>query len=238
MWALLAMFGANLLGQVQQKEQIKASNITAKANAKIQDTLTASSNELAAATGALNRFRQSLRNQQIIKAGADTAEAIGKNIGRLADATQTGNLNTRLQASEATGGLLAASSAAGVGGSTIDMLNQVIKSKEARSIQMANDTLAQQTDDSIDQIRRATEQAVLGQDTTIYLDHVTQVKAVPQTQQEPSVWDMLLGAGAATLGSKVGQQQAINVFSGLGSSSANQGQSNPLYNNTAFVKNM
>lgn len=235
MWALLAMFGANLIGQVQQKQQIKAQNKVAKQNAKIQDQMTDANNELAAATGALQRYRQSVRNQQIVKAGADQVEAIGKNLGRLQEATVQGNLNTRIQAAEATGGLMATAAAAGIGGSTVDMLNQVIKSKEERTIQAANTQLGQQTDDSINNIRRAIEQSVLGQDSTIYLDHVTQVRAVPQLQSEPSVWNMLLNAGLQTVGSKVGQQQAINVFSG---SSFSQGQSSPLTNNTAFVKNM
>lgn len=239
MWALLAMFGANLIGQMQQKQQIKAQNKVAKQNAKIQDQITDANNELAAATGALQRYRQSVRNQHIVKAGADQVEAIGKNLGRLQEATVTGNLNTRIQAAEATGGLMAAASAAGIGGSTVDMLNQVIKSKEERTVQAANQQLGQQESDAISQIRRATEQSILGQDTTIYLDHVTQVRAVPQLQAEPSIWNMLLNAGASTIGSKVGQQQAINVFSGSGSGAANsQGQSTGLFNNTAFVKNM
>lgn len=234
MWQILAMVGLNLLQQDSQKKQIKANNKVAEANAAAQNTVTEARNELAAATGSLARYRQSLANQTFLKNISRQGEAIGKNLGRLQDDALNGSINTRLRAAEATGSILAAASAAGVGGATVDMLNSTIQLQKDRELEARDRSVRQATGDAAEELKALTEQAYLGLDTTQYIDNVTHVKAVANTQKVPSAFDMLSGALVNTFSSPVVQQQAINTFKGWGSGSSGTGAK--LTDNIAYIK--
>ncbi|WYW04345.1 internal virion protein [Pseudomonas phage vB_PpuP-Kurepalu-1] len=213
MWGLIAAFGLNLLQQGQQKKQVKANNIVVEANAKAQNTVTAATNELAAAQGSLARYRQSLANQTFLKNVAKEGEAIGKNLGRLQEQSINGGINTRLRAAEATGTIMAAASAAGVGGATVDILQQTVEAQAARQQEMDDRNLRAATSDASDKLTALTEQAFLGLNTTQYIDRVTQVKAVANTQKVPSAFDMLSGALIGTVSNPTFQQGAIDAVS-------------------------
>lgn len=237
MWALIAMFGLNLLQQNAQNKQIKMQNKVAKQNAANENLVRAAQNELGAATGALNRYRQSLSNQTILKNMGVQHDAITENYFRLSEQANSGNLNTRLQAANESGAVTAAASAAGIGGSSVDLLNAQIRGDTARALEAASRTQRQSATDFEKNLAQTTEQGVAALDTTYYLDNVTQVKAIPQGLQAEKSWgDMITGAAMATAGSQVGQQQAINVFSGWGKSAGAAGANINLLNNPAYVK--
>jgi hypothetical protein len=162
MWALAAMFAVNLLQGSQQKKKAKAANKNAKFNAGIQDQLVQANNTVAAAGGALSRFRQSLGNQMILKNAAQQNEALSKNLIRLQDQALTQGLNTRIQAAEATGSLMAAASAAGVGGGTVDQLNQMVRGREARELEQQQRNIGLSANDTFDRVPRPCDASQVG----------------------------------------------------------------------------
>ncbi|WYW03236.1 internal virion protein [Pseudomonas phage vB_PpuP-Villemi] len=250
-WALAAQFAMSYLSKGQEAKQIKANNKnnqlnmnlqnasdkinhdTTNANnainAELSDKLQAANNQIAGAAGALARYRQSVGNQQILKNAATQNEALAKNLFRLQDQSMTADVNTRIQAAEQTGALMAQASSAGVGGSTIDQIAQVVKGKEARALENSqrNITLAQK--DTLDRIRATTEQGILGQDSNVFIDRVSHIAANPNqlpdfvpranltTQQVPSFASQI---GAAALGT-LGSQSGIDAISSGASAAAN-----------------
>lgn len=211
MWALAGMFALNALKGSQARSQAKTNNKFAKANAAIQDQLTAANNEVSAAAGALSRFRQSLGNQLILKNAGKQAEALGQNLIRAQEQSTVQGLNTKIKAAEDTGALMAAASAAGIGGSTVDMLNSVIRGRAAREQEQRERNERYAASDTLDRIRTVNESAVTSLDDTVFLDRVTQVKSVPTLQSVPS-WGSILGnAALSTLGTQAGLDAVAEV---------------------------
>ena len=212
-WLLAAQVGLGLLKGNQQNKQTESSNKIALNNAKNENLVRGANNQVAAAAGALMRVRQSLFNQNVLENAANNADTIGQNLGRQLDASQTTKLNTRIQAAEATGGLLASASAAGVGGSTVDVINATIRGQEARqqAILDRNETLLK--GDAEKAMAAQRKQGIAGMDTTFYTDRVSQVQAVAQQQSTTSPLTMLSGAllGAAT--SSAGQEALASTGS-------------------------
>ena len=219
MWVLAAQFGLSLLQQARaeksSKKQVKSQNAMAVFNAGIQDQLTQANNTVAAAGGALSRFRQSLGNQQIFKNAAKQNEALASNLFRLQEQSQTQGLNTKIQAAEQTGALMAAASAAGIGGSTVDMLNGVIKGREARQLEQLERNRKYAGYDTLQRIAAVNEQAIAGQDDTVFLDRVTQVKSVPNLVGAPDGGNPFLNAGLSVLGTQAGIDAVGKVGTGL-----------------------
>lgn len=211
MWVLAAMFAVQLLQGKQQADQLKTQNKTAKLNAKIQDQLQEASNSVAAAQGALLRFKQSVGNQQILKNAADYNEALGKNLTRLQDQSTQGSFNTRIQAAERTGALVAAASAAGVGGSTITQLNQVLEGQKARALQAQERNRDLATNDALEKMKQVTAAGILGQQDYTYIDRVTQVKHPENQQEVPSLAQQVGTAAIKTFGNQAGMD-ALGQF--------------------------
>lgn len=246
MWVLAAMFAMQLLKGAESAKQTKTANKLAKFNAGVQDQLTQANNQVAAAGGALSRFRQSISNQQLRKNAAAQGEALSKNLFRLQEQSQTQGLNIKLQAAEQTGALVAAASAAGIGGSTVDILNGVIRGREARALEQQQRNSKYAAGDTLDRIRAVNDQAAYGYDDTVYLDRVTQVKSVPGQQQVPG-WGQIAGQAAmTTLGNQAGIDAVSKVGTGISSffntqqpaSGANLqvGGFNPVTGNEATVQ--
>lgn len=228
MWVLAAMFASQLLQGQQKSAQLKTENKVAKANARVQDQLTEASNTVSAAAGALSRYKQSVSNKNIMSNAAQYNESLSKNLIRLQDQAQTGNINTRIQAAERTGQLVASASAAGVGGSTVDQINQVIKSQAARALQQSSRNTQTAASDTLDKIRQVQSAAINGMDSTVYVDKVTDVKAYAQQQEVPSFAQNAGTAALSVIGSKSGQDTlsgASSWFSSGDSVGANIGGS-------------
>lgn len=215
MWVMAAMFGMQLLQGASQNKKIKESNKTAEFNAQIQDQLTQANNTVAAATGALNRHRQSLANQLKLKAGGKQVEALGQNLLRLQDQSQQQGLNVKIQAAEQTGALMAAAAGAGIGGGTVDMLNATVRGKEARLLEQIERNNKANTRDTLDRISQVKEATAMGLDDTVFLDRVTQVKTVPQIQATRSWGDIAMGAAMSTLGTQAGIDAVSKVGTGI-----------------------
>lgn len=232
MWQFVAMVGLSLLQQQQQAKQIAAQNKVAKANAKAENKIRAAQNDTAAAAGAFNRFKQSLTNQQILKNMGANQAALEQTYLRAAEQSVSGDLNTRLGAAQQIGAITAAASAAGVGGSTVDMLRAQAKGDAARALQASSRQQQQAASDIQTRLNQNLEQGILGQDTRFFIDSVSATQAQPQLQAEPTALGMLTGALTSTLSSATARQEAINLGSSFFKTGANTG----LTDNVAYVK--
>lgn len=217
MWVLAAMFAVNLLQGQAKSGQLEIQNKVAKKNAVIQNQLTAASNQVAAAQGALSRFQRSVSNQNILKNAANYNSALASNLTRLQDQSQRGDINTRLQAAEQTGALIASAGAAGIAGGTVDAIASVIKGREARQLQQSKANTKLATSDTLDRMRQVNEAASASLDNITAIDRVTQVQQVANTQEVPNLAQNAGQAALSVLGTKAGQDAVGTIGGSLSS---------------------
>lgn len=122
------------IANAQQQAQYIVSNAQAQAqtmlsqNSAIAQNLVASGNNfLAAANESVALYTQSLNNQRTYKATGEAYNALQESIGRYSDDYLRGSFQQRLQASEMLGRTTAEFAAAGVGGSTSQLVNRTMQ---------------------------------------------------------------------------------------------------------------
>lgn len=93
-----------------------------RAVAEAQDELREANNSLSAATGALNRYRQSISNQNIMQAGAEKTEALQTNLIRNLGQTVQQSVAIQTQGAEQAGALAAARAMSGNAGGSQDQI--------------------------------------------------------------------------------------------------------------------
>lgn len=91
----------------------------------------ASGNEKRGALSALSSFSASLSNQRAMDAAGTNINNITENIGRNLDAAATGTFMSRIQAAEELGAHTAMASAAGVGGSSVELYGDTLRLNQA-----------------------------------------------------------------------------------------------------------
>lgn len=107
--------------------QAQAQNIINQNNALAQNRLMTSNNILASAQEQSNLYIQSLNNQRSLKVSGDAYNQLQETIGRYSDDYLRGNFQQRLQVAEALGRQTAELSAAGVGGTTSQLVNRTMR---------------------------------------------------------------------------------------------------------------
>jgi hypothetical protein len=122
-WVLAAMA---VMGAVKGQNEAKATNITNKASTKIRNLEREVSNEKAGATASLNRMTQSIKNNDMLRQGGQVVNKIASQQIELGRQMTTGGFTQRLRAAQEAGALAAASGAAGVGGGSVDMMDNVL----------------------------------------------------------------------------------------------------------------
>lgn len=134
-WMALAQVGMSLLGSMGQSKieraQYKANKILDKAEYEAKERNRLANNELVAAQASLTDFMRSESNKRLIESAGDAYNALGQNIGRGLDQAVTGNVQRRIQAAEQLGAISASAAAAGVGGSTVDLINGSLRLRNA-----------------------------------------------------------------------------------------------------------
>lgn len=200
-------------GPVHRREQAKIDA------ARIRQT---GSNKLSASNASMQQWVQSLQNSRRLRAAGDQVGAITENVGRNLDAAASGRMMARLAASEALGASIAQASAAGVGGTTIDLVNRTMQlSQDLQEEQLdrgvqsdligASRARGQAIGNAVDAMDNGVFQAPM--DYTQYINHKRMNPLRKYlTFQAASVATYFGGpqAGAAVLDLADGQQRAIN----------------------------
>lgn len=134
-WVAIAQAGMSLLSGMGQKSiqraEYKAQRILDKAEYNAKETIRTANNELGAAQSSLSNWMRSVNNQRTIDAAGEAYNATGENLSRMWQQSTTGSLQRRVQANEQLGAIQASAAAAGVGGSTVDLINGTLKLRNA-----------------------------------------------------------------------------------------------------------
>ncbi len=107
--------------------QAQAQNLINQNNALSQNALMASNNVMASAQEQANLYIKSLNNQRSLKASGDAYNQLQEQIGKYSDDYLRGSFQTRIQVAEALGRQTAEMSAAGVGGTTAQLVNRTMR---------------------------------------------------------------------------------------------------------------
>ena len=192
--------GMTLLNGIRQANAAKATDITNESNVRIANTMRRASNELTAAQGALARMAQSVNNNNMLREGGKRQEEIGKQRVQLIEQMTTGTLKNRLQASAAAGALTAAAGSAGIGGSTVDQLDQV-NNLQLAITEQANETQFLRDDFAITQAGAENVYQMYNNiDDTLIFDNLQVGEILAPPKQFQGYGGALLGAGASLLG--------------------------------------
>lgn len=198
--AAMAAFSAIQQGE-QAKAQAKATNTINKANTAAQNITRQSNNVLQAAAGSLQRMQDSLGNQQKLRNAGIAQDKLSQQHIELGRQMTTGGMMQRLQAAEQAGQLQAATSAAGVGGSTVAMLESVNRLQSQIQQDQTEDDYKRavfQTDEAQTENLYQMYQSL---DNNAYLDPLAYSDVVgPQKVNGPSNWNIALNAGVSALG--------------------------------------
>lgn len=162
---------------------LNSGNVHIREQAKIDAARIAQKgrNELKAAQAGANQRLQAFVNQQRVTAAGEQRADILSNMARNLDAATSGRLLDRLAASEAIGANIAAASAAGVGGTTVDMVNSTLRVNESFSEERQDRAIAADMYAMGKQAGNVMDDAYSGQDMQTfqagldysqYVDHV------------------------------------------------------------------
>src|SRR5690554_5074163 len=206
MWQYLAAQAAgNVLQGLGARTQAKAQNkltdfenLIQKANADAANIVRRANNELAGATGSLNRFKQSIQNQAILRASGDEQKQIQTNLLRAREDLVRGSMEQRLDTAFEVGALAASVSAAGVGGSSRDVLNSTIKLTGARKQAELSRVGQQMTTDALEYLTNTQADAYIQVQGDLFLDALDHGTStfMPQVKRNvQSTASVLLTAG-------------------------------------------
>ena len=172
-------FMGNVVGGFQQREAdkaqqrlTKAENLVAKANTYASNLVRDSNNELSAAVGSLNRFRQNLNNRQMLRTSGREQEQIQTNLQRALADLNSGKLEQRLDTSFELGSLAATTAAAGVGGGSKEVMNATIRMTEARKLSALSDAGDTMSYDALKMLTNTQADAYAQLDSTVILDRL------------------------------------------------------------------
>lgn len=220
-WIPIMMAASAIMQKQQQNTQIKAQNKINKANTAVANAQQDSGSIVSAAKGALNRMNQSIQTRDALKGYGDQWNDLEKQKVKLGEQMTTGTFRNRVAAAENMGALAARASAAGVGGSTIDMLSSTMQIQA--DVQQAE--IDQQYSDNLFATNEAEKtnlynQLGITQQQNVYLDDVASTEIYgPAQLPTNSVGDMAI-AGAMSFMQSSAQSGAFSKGGNMDISSA------------------
>lgn len=194
-WMAAIMAAQALEKGKEAKAQAKLDKFTAKSNTKVQNLVIASENTMAKVKGDLARFQQAKANKYKLQAGAESVESQRTNMLRLSDSAVRGSFDSRIAAAEVSGAIAAAAGAAGIGGSSIDMIDASNRIRTQRAQELADRQLDTQLYDGQRSIDQTTEATLLGLDDVQFNDSVNYMQAQTPYIKEPSWLQIGMNAG-------------------------------------------
>lgn len=134
-WWMAAQFGMQLLGGMsansKKKAQAQAQGTIDSANAYSSNLNRDSQNRVSAAASGLKAYATSINNQRQGAAVGAKINALTMNVARAMDQMSQGGTQQSLQAAEQLGAVTAQASAAGTGGSSIELIKSTLGLRRA-----------------------------------------------------------------------------------------------------------
>lgn len=225
MWQIVAGVGLSALGGFfsgkKAKYEYQATDAINEARTNAANRLRTAQNEAGRAQGSLADYMRSVSNSNLVRAAGEEYNALSTNMGRLADQQVSGSLMSRVQASEQQGALFASAAAAGIGGSTVDMINGTMRIQDAIMREETDRSYGQMTYDMLSQRAGVMDNAYNSWDYTMSADGADLMPTFKPYTAKPSVTQHVLqstlsnlagGAGTGMLG------QAGQLFNAWGTS--------------------
>ena len=157
----------------------------------------------------LARSIQKINNDRIMRAADKTFAAAATNLSRNRAATQTSNVMTQIAQAEASGAYAANVASKGVGGGSVEAIENTMALRDALKNQLTKDAQAQADYDAVQTLAGIIPAAWQQQDMTVISGNTSPAAAVP-TEQGGFNWASALG------GSKDLMSLAANLFDGGG----------------------
>ena len=175
----LAMSAIGLLGgaqtaSIQAAASRRAAEEQTKQSKAKQEELNAQS-ELA-------RSLQKINNDRIMRAADKTFAAAATNLSRNRAATQTSNVMTQIAQAEASGAYAAHVASKGVGGGSVEAIENTMALRDALKNQLTNNAQAQADYDAVQTLAGIIPAAWQQQDMTVISGNTSPAAAVPTVQ--------------------------------------------------------
>lgn len=194
-WLAAAMGAMALKQGLDAKNQAKADQITAKSTAKVENMRRDIDNMMSKAKGDLARFQQARSNKYALQSGGRAEDTATVNMLRLSDQAVRGSIEMRIAAAEEAGALAARVGFAGVGGGSVEMLNNTNAVRQQRARELSDTMTDTQLFDMGEQKAFTREQTILGLDDIQFADGMNFMRAQEQYIKQPSWFEV--GANAA-----------------------------------------
>lgn len=205
-WAAVGMTAVGILGGAQ------TSRIQAAAGRKQAEEQTKQSKakqEELNAQSELARSIQKINNDRIMRAADKTFAAAATNLSRNRAATQTSNVMTQIAQAEASGAYAANVASKGVGGGSVEAIENTMALRDALKNQLTENAQAQADYDAVQTLAGIIPAAWQQQDMTVISGNTSPAAAVP-TVQGGFNWASAIGGSKDLMGF------AANLFDGGG----------------------
>lgn len=197
----IGMFGSWQTASIQAAASAKAAEEQTKQSKAKQAELNSQS-ELA-------RSIQKINNDRIMRAADKTFAAAASNLSRNRAATQTSNVMTQIAQAEASGAYAANVASKGVGGGSVEAIENTMALRDALKNQLTANAQAQADYDAVQTLAGIIPAAWQQQDMTVLSGNNSPAAAVP-TVQGGFNWAAALGGSKDLMG------LAANLFDGAG----------------------
>ena len=182
MWATVSaiMAGVGMVGNaqsasIQGKASRKAAEEQTKQSKAKQEELNSNS-ELA-------RALQKINNDRVMRAADKTYAAAATNLSRNRAAVQTSNIMTQIAQAEAAGAYSANVASKGIGGGSVEVIENTMALRDSLKNQLTKDAQAQADYDAVQTLAGIIPAAWQQQDMTVLSGNQSQAAAIPQVTQ-------------------------------------------------------
>ena len=197
----VGMVGNAQSSRIQGGASRKAAEEQTKQSKAKQEELNANS-ELA-------RALQKINNDRIMRAADKTYAAAATNLSRNRAAVQTSNIMTHIAQAEAAGAYAANVASKGIGGGSVEVIENTMALRDALKNQLTTDAQAQADYDAVQTLAGIIPAGWLQQDMTVINGNQSSAAAIP-TVQGGFNWAAALGGSKDLMG------LAANLFDGGG----------------------
>ena len=198
MWAMVGtiMAGVGMLGgahsaSIQGRASRKAAEEQTKQSKAKQEELNSNS-ELA-------RALQKINNDRVMRAADKTYAAAATNLSRNRAAIQTSNVMTQIAQAEAAGAYSANVASKGIGGGSVEVIENTMALRDSLKNQLTKDAQAQAYYDAVQTLAGIIPAGWLQQDMTVISGNTSPAAAVP-TVQGGFNWAAALGGSNGMMG--------------------------------------
>ena len=172
---VIGLIGGAQTARIQVKASMKMAEEQTKQSKAKQEELNAQS-ELA-------RSIQKINNDRIMRAADKTFAAAATNLSRNRAATQTSNVMTQIAQAEAAGAYSAHVASKGIGGGSVEVIENTMALRDSLKNQLTKDAQAQADYDAVQTLAGIIPAAWQQQDMTVLSGNQSQAAAVPTVTQ-------------------------------------------------------